>query len=73
MASNNTSIECDGMDSNEAEIYTELKWWLEGVVHLAISTIGLVANSLSMAVMLSSGKTFLILLGIIVWYKQLRR
>ena len=72
MASNNTSL-CDGMDSNEAEIYTELKWWLEGVVHLAISTIGLAANSLSMAVMLSSGKTFLILLGIIVWYKQLRR
>ena len=58
MASNNTSL-CDGMDSSEAEIYTELKWWLEGVVHLAISTVGLVANSLSMAVMLSSGNYFL--------------
>ena len=66
MAYNNTSL-CDGMDSSEAEIYTELKWWLEGVVHLAISTIGLVANSLSMAVMLSSGKKGLLNVG-----KQLR-
>ena len=66
MTSNNTSL-CDGMDNNEAEIYTELKWWLEGVVHLAISIVGLVANSLSMAVMLSSGKK-----GLLYGGKQLR-
>jgi len=52
---NSTSLCHDGMSKNEEEIYVEIAWWLEGVVHLVISILGLVANSISMAVMLSKG------------------
>ena len=53
----NSSLSCqDGMSLEEEEIYVEIAWWLEGVVHLVISTLGLFANSISMSVMLSKGK-----------------
>ena len=53
----NSTLSCeDGMSLEEEEIYVEIAWWLEGVVHLVISTLGLFANSISMSVMLSKGK-----------------
>ena len=56
MESNDTFLCTDGMSVDEEEIYIEMQWWLEGVVHLLISVLGLVANSISMSVMLSKGK-----------------
>ena len=57
-ANSTTSLSCeDGMSLVEDEIYVEIAWWLEGVVHLVISVLGLFANSISMSVMLSSGKS----------------
>ena len=59
MEINSTSLCHDGMTIKEEEIYVEIAWWLEGVVHLVISILGLVANSISMAVMLSKGNIYL--------------
>ena len=57
-ANSTISLSCeDGMSLAEDEIYVEIAWWLEGVVHLVISVLGLFANSISMSVMLSSGKS----------------
>ena len=57
---NHTTTLCiDGMSVEEEEIYVKIAWWLEGIVHVAISVIGLVANSISMMVMLSKGKSVL--------------
>ena len=55
---NSTSLCPDGMSKDEEEIYTEVAWWLEGVVHVVISSLGLVCNSISMTVMLSKGTVF---------------
>ena len=57
MDANSTLLCPDGMSVNEEEIYVEIAWWLEGVVHLVISTLGFFANSISMSVMLSKGNT----------------
>ena len=58
-ANSTISLSCeDGMSLAEDEIYVEIAWWLEGVVHLVISVLGLFANSISMTVMLSSGKLY---------------
>ena len=58
-ANSTISLSCeDGMSLVEDEIYVEIAWWLEGVVHLVISVLGLFANSISMTVMLSSGKSY---------------
>ena len=55
MDTNSTLLCQDGMSIDEEEIYVEIAWWLEGVVHLVISTLGFFANSISMSVMLSKG------------------
>lgn len=59
---NNTVVCTEGMSVEEEEIYIEMRWWLEGVAHLVISVLGLVANSISMSVMLSKGKFHIIFL-----------
>ena len=56
-ANSTTSLSCqNGMSLQEDEIYVEIAWWLEGIVHLVISILGLFANSISMSVMLSKGE-----------------
>ena len=55
MDTNSTLLCQDGMSIDEEEIYVEIAWWLEGVVHLVISTLGFFANSISMSVMVSKG------------------
>ena len=52
----NDTICTDGMSIHEDKLYVNIAWWLEGVVHIIISFIGLFANSISMCVMLSKGK-----------------
>ena len=56
MDENHTTICIDGMSVEEEQIYLKISWWLEGIVHVMISVVGLVANSISMTVMLSKGK-----------------
>ena len=55
MENNHTTICIDGMSVEEEQIYLNTAWWVEGVVHVVISVVGLFANLISMAVMLSKG------------------
>lgn len=53
---NQTTLCIDGMSVEEEPIYVNIAWWLEGIVHVVISVVGLIANSIAMTVMLSKGK-----------------
>ena len=48
-------LECfDGMNRSDAETYTIVTWWLEGVLHITICCLGFVSNLVSMRVLLSN-------------------
>ena len=47
-------LQCiDGMNRIEAEIYQNIRWWLDGVFHIAICAVGFVTNLISIRVLLS--------------------
>ena len=50
MENNHTTICIDGMSVEEEQIYLNTAWWVEGVVHVVISVVGLFANLISMVV-----------------------
>lgn len=43
----------DGMNAMDANAYQNIRWWLEGVLHIIICVIGFVANSVSVRVLLA--------------------
>ena len=43
----------DGMNRFDAEIYQNIRWWLDGVFHIAICAVGFVTNLISIRVLLS--------------------
>ena len=47
-------LECrDGMNEAYADLYEVIRWWLEGVLHIIICTVGIVANSITIRVLFS--------------------
>ena len=48
-----TAYVCTGASEKEMQLYSQLAWWMDGVIQIVVGLIGLAGNTVAIPILLS--------------------